>query len=456
MAPDLPEIAQRAVEWLQRQAGPSPNAPQSGAEVYLYRGESRGFELRNGRVETRQQSSEAGMGLRIFEGGRMGFASAGGLEEDVLPRLYGLVRAQMAYLPPDEHRVLPSPGPAAPGKELAETLYDPALLEAPLSHWEPRLLDLHERAKRADPRIKKVLQIDYGEGRSEVAIASTSGVSAYERATSCSGGIAVVGEQDGEVQVGSASRTARFGRDMDLDGTVQESVFRTVSLLGARKLPSRRRSVIFDPWIAGEILDLIAGALSAEAVQRGKSLFAGRIGRTVASSLVSFMDDPRRLGGVASALYDDEGVPTERKRMVDAGVLKEYFYDAYTARKAGRASNGCAGRSGYKGLPGPGCSNFYMEPGSLSRADLIGGTEDGILAFELLGMHTADAISGEFSIGLSGVAVEKGRLTHGIKNAMVSGNILDLLSRVDSVADDLTFYGSLASPTFRVPDLMVA
>ena len=92
----------------------------------------------------------------------------------------------------------------------------------------------------------------------------------------------------------------------------------------------------------------------------------------------------------------------------------------------------------------------------MSRADLIAGTEDGILAFELLGMHTADAVSGEFSIGVSGVAVEKGRLAGGIKNAMISGNLLDLLSKVDGVADDLTFYGSIASPTFRVPGLMVA
>ena len=452
----LSEIAERAIGWIERQAGSPAPAPPSGAEVYLYRGESRGLELRGGRVETRQQSSEAGMGLRIFEGGRMGFASAGGLDDDVLPRLYALVRAQMAYLPPDEHRALPPPAPDAPGSELARTLCDPSLLAAPLSQWEPRLLELEARARTADARVKKVLQIDYGEGRSEVAIASSSGVRAFERGTSCSGALAVVAEQDGEVQVGSASRTARFGRGLDLDGTVPEAVFRAVSLLGARKVPSRRRSVIFDPWIAGEILDLIAGALSAEAVQRGKSLFAGKIGRTVASPLVSFTDDARRPGGIASALYDDEGTPTQRKRMVEAGLLKEYFYDAYTARKAGRVSNGCAGRSGYKGLPGPSCSNFYMEPGSSSRAELLGGTEDGILAFELLGMHTADPISGEFSIGLSGVAVEHGRPAHGIKNAMVSGNMLDLLSRVDAVADDLTFYGSIAAPTFRVPDLMVA
>ncbi|MBI5243539.1 MAG: TldD/PmbA family protein [Elusimicrobia bacterium] len=453
---ELSELAERAVGWLRDIAAGSADAPGRGAEVYLYRGESRGLDLRSGRVETRQQSSEAGMGLRIFEGGRMGFASAGGLEEDVLPRLYALVRAQMAYLPPDEHRVLPAAAQAPADPGLAATLYDPSLFSAPMSGWVPRLLELQERVKRADPRVQKVLQIDYGEGRAEMAIASTSGLRICERGTSCGVAVAVVGEQNGEIQIGSASRSARFERDVDFDRAAEEAVFRTVSLLGARKLPSRRRTILFDPWVAGEILDLIAGALSAEAVQRGKSLFAGKIGRTVASPLVSFTDDPRRPGGLASSLYDDEGVPTARKAMVERGVLKDYFYDSYTALKEGRPSNGCAGRSGYKGLPGPGCSNFYLEPGPMSREELIGSTKDGILAFEFLGMHTADAISGEFSIGVSGVAVEGGRLSQGIKNAMISGNILDLLSRVDAVASDLTFYGSVASPTFRVPDVVTA
>jgi PmbA protein len=447
----LPELAEKAIGWLSAKGSPL------GAEVYLCRIENRSVDMRDGRLEMRQQASEAGMGLRLFEGGRMGFASAGGLEEDVLPRLYDIVCAQMAYLPPDEHRVLPARRERPANDDgLAESLYDQSLFESPLSGWEARLRELQEKALRADPRVKKVLQTDYGEGRSEVAIASTAGVRTHERGTSCGVTLQLMGEQAGEVQVGAASRVARFGAGLDLERIVSEAVFRTVSLLGARKPPTRRRTVLFDPWVAGEFFDLIAGALSAETVQRGKSLFAGKLGKAVASPLVSFTDDPRRRGGLASALFDDEGVPTERKVMIEKGVLKDYFFDSYTARKAGRSSNGCAGRAGYKGPPGPLSSNFYLEPGRTSRADLIAGTEDGILAFELLGMHTADAISGEFSIGVSGMAVEKGRLAGGIKNAMISGNLLDLLSKVDGVADDLTFYGSIASPTFRVSGLMVA
>jgi PmbA protein len=149
-------------------------------------------------------------------------------------------------------------------------------------------------------------------------------------------------------------------------------------------------------------------------------------------------------------------VPTRRKALVEAGILKDYFYDTYTANKDSRASNGCAGRASFRGVPGPSSSNFYLSPGSISRDRLIADTRDGILVFEVMGMHMTDPISGEFSVGISGIAVQNGKLTHGVRGAMLSGNVLQMLGQIDAIADDLTFYGRLAAPTFRVPDLMVA
>ncbi len=448
--PSLMEKAERAVDWVRSRA------PGIEAEVYCGRGEDRGLELREGKLRIVQEAAEEGMGLRLFRDGRMAFASAGGPVED-LENLFSGAYRQLAHLPHDEHRGPPAP-PASGGPEdsLAESLYDPALFTRPLQDWAPVLFDMQERAIRMDTRVRKVLQAGYGEGRSEVAIASTAGVRAYERGTSCGFGLSVMGEEGSEVQVGSGSTSARSGGGLDCVRETENAVWRSVSLLGARKLPSRRRAVLIDPWVAGEFLDLVVGALSADVVQRGRSLFKGRLGERVASPRVTFVDDPRRPGGVASALFDDEGLPTRRKTLMDAGVLREYFYDDYTARKAGRASNASASRSGYRGLPGPGPSNFYMEPGYMSRESLIADTSEGILALELLGMHTADPVSGEFSIGVAGVEVENGRLGRGVKGAMVSGNLLGVLAGIDAAADDLHFYGSIAAPTFRIAGLMVA
>jgi len=191
-------------------------------------------------------------------------------------------------------------------------------------------------------------------------------------------------------------------------------------------------------------------------VQRGKSLLAGRLGKTVASPLVSFIDDPRLPEGLASSLFDDEGLPTSRKIMIERGVVREYFYDTVTAGREKKAGNACAGRGSYRGLPGPGSSNFFLAPGKQSRAAILGDTKDGILLLDVMGMHMADQISGEFSIGVSGLHVENGRVGGPIKNAMVSGNLLELLSSIDAVGDDLTFHGGMGAPTFRVAGLNVA
>lgn len=423
------------------------------AEVYACRARERGVELRLGRLEGVEDNSDEGLGLRVLSEGRMAFAHAAGLCEDAVEPLVDQVLAQLPHLVPEGSRALPErgrdEGPSLEGP-------DPVLFQGPLQEQVGRLEAMQDLALRSDQRVRRVLRAGYGESLGETAVVSTRGVSAFERSSSCGVGLAVSAEKEGQIQIGSGSASARFYADLAFDRAAREAAWRAGSLLDPRKLPTGRRAVVFDPWVAGEFLALVAGALSADEVQRGKSLFRGRLGQKVASPLVRLVDDPRRPRGLGSASFDDEGVPTRSKVLVDAGTLRELFYDTCTARKDGRDSNGSASRASYKGAPGPACSNFYLEPGKTSREALLSGTPDGVLALEVMGMHTADPVSGEFSVGLSGIAIEGGRLTHGVRGAMLSGNFLELLGRVDAVADDLAFYGAIAAPSFRVADMTVA
>ena len=450
-APDLLEEAERALERLLLRA------PALGVEVYLFRGRDRDLELKEGTLESVQESSERGIGLRLFDGPRMGFASAGSFEREDLDDLHRRALEQIRYFPPDEHRSLPAaPAAGTADRDLSASCFDEAAFSRPLEEYAERLLEMEGSARARDSRLEKILHSGYGESVEEVAIASSRGVRAFEQGTHFSAGISVSARSGGDLQVGSASQTARRAQELDLTRAALDAVFRTVSLLDARKLPSRRRAVLFDPWVAGELLDFLAGALSADAVQRGRSMFRGRIGSKVASALATFIDDPRRPGGLASGCFDDEGIATRPLRVIENGELRDFFYDSYTANKEGRASNGCAGRAGFKGVPGPAASNFYLAPGRPTREEVIRGTADGILVFDMMGMHTADAVSGEFSVGVSGVAIRSGEIVHGIRNAMIAANLRDLLAGIDAVADDLAFYGGCAAPTFRVDGLTVA
>jgi PmbA protein len=205
-----------------------------------------------------------------------------------------------------------------------------------------------------------------------------------------------------------------------------------------------------------EFLELLGDLLSAEEVQGGRSLLASRLGSKVASPLVTLRDEPRRLGGPGSSQFDDEGISTVDKTLIDRGVLTGYLYDSTTASRDGVASNGCGYRDGWSSRPGPSASNLILTAGTQSREALISGTKDGLLVLEVLGVHMVDPVSGEFSVGVSGFQIEKGALARPFKGAMLSGNLLDLFTRIDGLADDLTFHASVASPTFRVKSLDVA
>lgn len=452
---DAPALLDAADKLLEFAAGELP--PGCDAELYVCREQDRGIQIKEGHVEVLEESADEGFGLRILKDSRMAFGHGAGLTVDGLKILLPQLLQQLRHVQPDEHRVFAkqTTDQTSDPKIFAETV-DQTLFLNPLQNQVAKLKNMEETALRRDPRLTRVLNAAYGESRSEVAIVNTLGLRRHESGTGCSVGLEAVAEKGSQIQVGSASQSSRFYRHLDFDKAAQDAAFRAGSLLDSQKLPTAKRAVVFDPWVAGEFIELIAGALAADQVQRGKSLFRGKIGQSVASGLVDLVDDPRRKFGLASAAFDDEGVPTRRKVMIERGVLKEYFYDLASAHKDGRESNGCCGRPSYKGTGSPSPSNFFMEAGPITRERLLSGTENGVLVLEALGMHTADPVTGEFSVGISGIAIENGRLTHGVRGAMLSGSVLELLAGIDAVADDLTFYGSLAAPTFRVAGMTVA
>lgn len=443
-------VADGMLEWVAQKL---PSGHQ--AELYVCRDRERAIDIREGRLEVLQESVDSGVGLRVLSRGRIAFAHAAGLGLEGLGELLPQVLSQLPHLPEDGCRAFASSAPEAVA-EATEGWADPALLRLPLQEQLPRLRELEAMILSADPRVKRVLRVGYGESFGETAIVNTLGLRRTREGTQCSVGAAAVAEKGASVQVGSASGSARFYRGLDFGRVAREAAFRAGALVDSIKPATARRAVVFDPWVAPEFLGLLATSLQADEIQKGKSMFRGKQGARVASAAVHVDDDPLLPRGLASAAFDDEGVPTRGKTLIGEGILRERLYDTYTARKEGRDSNGSAGRASYKDVPGPCASNFFMRPGAVTRERLLGGTRDGVLILEVMGMHTADPVSGEFSVGIAGVAIEDGELTRGVRGAMLSGSLQELLERVDAVADDLTFYGAMAAPTFRAADMMVA
>jgi PmbA protein len=448
MNEDLEASAVEAVSWMRTQSA------AASSEVYLSRSRQRVLARRDGARDGVEIAESLGAGVRVVEGGRVGFASAGGADRETLRGLWRRAVEQLPHSEPEAGRALPAPAADAPDAAFDASLWDESLFARPWEELDARLGQA-ESAASAGGRAR-VLRSELAESRGDVVVANTLGLLARERGGSVSVSVSTAAEHSGESQVGEGFRESRRFDALDPAAAGAEAARRALSSIGGRRARAGRRAVVFEPWVAVEFLEVLSGLLSAEEVQGGRSLLAGRLGRTIASPLVTIRDDPRRRGGPASARFDDEGIPTRDKALIEGGVLRALLHDSATAAREGAASNGCGYRDGWSGLPGPGPSNFFLSPGPLSREALIGSTKDGLLVLEVLGTHMVDPVSGEFSVGVSGLEIDKGELGRPFKGAMIAGGLLDLLARVDAVADDLIFHGSFGSPTLRVSALDVA
>jgi PmbA protein len=421
------------------------------AELYLERSRFRDVGWAEKRPKDVRSGWSQGAALRVLSQGRQGFAFSGDVSPEAIGRLWDAASSAAALMPEEPGRALPPPRPAVRSKPAAQK----GFFADSVKDLEARLARCEKKILTFDRRIKKALNLFLRESWTEWAVVNTLGVAARHASGRVTFDAEVLGETAGETQTAWASAQKPDWKNLDAEEVALQAAERAASSFGARPIASGAWPVVFDPWVGVEILDLAAKALCADKVQRGRSFFARKMGQPVASRLVTLMDDPLLAGGLASAPWDEEGVPSRAVALVKNGVLQDYLYDGFSAARDGRPAGGNAGREGPSSPPAPSPSNFHMAPGPYTRERLLAETPRGFWVKDVLGMHTADAVSGDFSVGASGLLLEKGRPARAVKGVTLAGNAGDLLKKVDAAADDLTWHGATGAPTFRVSALSV-
>ena len=421
-------------------------------EAYVSGGHELSVEVRHGEVETLKQAEDKGIGVRLLKGRQVGFAFGTELSPKGVEEVVSRALAAAVYTGADSCQCLPLPAGAYPVMDL----YDATMAVVPVEEKIMLARRMEDAAFSFDPRVKVVESSTYYEGSGEVAIVNSQGISAAYRSAVCGLYISLAAQADGQSETGYALWFGRRYQELAPEALGREAASRAVKLLGARTIETATVPVVFDPYVAADVIGLLGPALTAEAVQRGRSLFAGKVGEQVAAPDVTLIDDGIFPSGVRTAPFDAEGVPTQRTVLIQNGVLQGYLYDTYTACREGKASTGNAVRGSFKSTPTVGTTNFYLEPGTSSPEELIAGVKEGFYVFEVLGMHIANPISGDFSVGAVGVWIENGVLTRPVRGVVIAGNVKELLLGMDAVANDLRFFGGRGSPTFRVAALRVS
>ncbi len=230
-------------------------------------------------------------------------------------------------------------------------------------------------------------------------------------------------------------------------------------MIGSEKPRSRSCPVVLDPTVAAAFVGLLGKALGADAVQRGRSPLAGRLGEEVAGEAFVLHDDGLDRDGFAAAPFDAEGTPRRRTALIDGGRLRAYLYDAYTARRGGAASTGNAGRSGYRAPPGVAASNLIVAPGAAALGELLRDAGEGVLVDDVAGLHSGvNPVSGVFSVGASGRAIRGGELAEPLREFTIAGDLVSMLRAVRAAGSEarwVPFGGSVSTPPLLVGEMTV-
>jgi PmbA protein len=444
--PDLHELCAAAVE-----------SATGGEAVEAYAEESRHTEASalRGEIEGLTFAESRGVGVRLIADGRLGYAYAADPTVDEARDAVRRARENAALGEPDGFNVLPSFVPADPIPEL----YRDDQAAIPTDRKVALALDLERRAVSTDPRATKIDAAQIGDAVSRVAIASTAGVQA-EYARTDAWCVAVALAVDGEeTQTGYSFAIARGIDELGWESIADEAVQRAVRMLGATKPPTAKVPIVLDQFAAMSFLGVLAGALSAEAVLKQRSLFATMVGQQVGSDRFTLVDDGTLTIGPAASPFDDEGVPTGRTELFTRGTLNGFLHNTYTAARTGGGtrSTGNAKRGGYKSTPHVGTSNFYLDAGELSFDELLTRAEGGVLIQDVSGVHSgANPISGEFSVGATGLRISGGALGEPLREMTVASTLPEMLAGVTGVGDDLRFFSSVGTPSILIGEMTLA
>ncbi|MGD9346807.1 MAG: TldD/PmbA family protein [Candidatus Aminicenantes bacterium] len=415
------------------------------AEVLIQTGKNLSLEIRNGEIETAEEASSQGVGFRVFIENKMAFSSCNNFSEAALDNAISSAIAFAKNLTSDVNNVLPDDR----GITHIEGLYDPNLAQVPMDK-KIEMAKTVETLAMKDSRITKSAGAGYGEGESEIFIANSNGLSKSKKTSSVGFGVSVVAEKGEQKSSGGEYCTRRYFADLKPAEEIAEKAAKDAyEMLDPQMVKTQRAPVIFDPDVARAILGGILAAINGERVLQGASFLRESLDKKISSELMSLIDDGTRPKGMGSTPFDGEGVPTQKRVIVDKGILKGFMYNTIVAKRAGVQSTGNASRGGYRGLPEIGPHNFYMEAGDNSPGEIIRSTKKGLFLKGVTG-YGINPVNGNFSGGASGFWIENGKIVFPVKGLTIAGTADEILNGIDMVANDLDLDRRMTAPTFRV------
>lgn len=426
----------------------------TGAEVLVREGMEFKTSVRMGAVEKLLQADYRKLGMLVYAGHRAAVSATSDFRLDSVAKMIAetLGAAELMHeepatdMPRDGNNLEDFPSPA---------LCFPAVPELSADFKIEQARQCEEAALKFDPRITNSEGAEFSDSMTRTTYANSLGVCASYAKSVYSLSVTPLAEESGQKQRDYWLSTHLDHSRLQLPAEIgAEAARRALRRLGARKVRTCEVPVVFDPLAASTLLKHISEAVSGTALLRKASFLMDRLGKRVASPLITLLDDALLPGGLGSRPFDSEGIHSQTTVVARDGVLESYLLDCYSARKLGLETTANSNRELYGG-PSVGPSNFYLKAGSTPPADIIASVPNGLYVTELIGFG-ANIVSGDYSRGAAGLWIEGGKLAFPVEEITIAGNLKDMLTAVEAVGNDLLVLDEIFAPTVLIGKMVVS
>ena len=415
------------------------------AEIYYAASHSTGVNFKKDSIENAKDRFSEGIGIRAIVNGAVGFASTNSAAQIENAVEVAVAEARVRESDPDWIS-LPSNGNYPTVSGIFDKKVEALELEACIEYS----LALIEGTKEVPDTLPTSGGFTRAKGRQ--LILNTNGIEVEEESTAVSGFVDVI-TVNGQTSTAYDFAVSR-SLDIDFFALGKNAAELALKSNDGIKIEPQKTDVIFHPFALSDIIgEALAPSLDADNIQKGRSGLIGKLGEELAVPELSIYDDGLIEAGIETSVSDDEGVPSQRTTLIERGVLETYLYDSYTAGKAGIKSTGNGSRSSYTSPPSVGLRNFIID---YPQTDVIADTQSGIFVNTVIGAHTANSISGDFSVeARNAFTIKDGALDKPVKSLMISGNAFELLKQITGAGFDVRKVGGIITPSIRVSNMSV-
>ena len=412
-------------------------------EIFIANSETINVESKNDILSFAKQEIEKGVGIRIIKDNKIGFAYTTDLDKIYETAQKALDNAKLNKL--DENYEFAHVEKVTDVKGTYDARYEDLSLDECCKFLE----NIIERTKDNDCNVTSA---GFSASKGEELIINSNGVSIYDKGTGFSGGLSVYIEKDGQYAASYDYNSSRH-LDLEYEKLTDDACKLVHDSLNPKAIETKNCDVILDYYAASGLLSTFIQGFNSENVLRGRSILHDKINTEITDSNLTIIDNPLLENAMGTSKCDGEGTASKKTTLVEDGVLKSFLYDIYTANKSGCESTSNGYRASYLTTPDVSPSNLELKFKNSIGLDEI---DSGIITTNVLGAHTANPISGDFSVELSNAfTVENGEITDGVKKAMISGNIYELMKKCESIESEIKQKGSFIIPKIMLHDLKV-